>query len=331
MVVGAACSSPTTPTPSSSPALPPIPDVPTISCPASIAARSLDGQPLRVTYDAATAVGGEPPVTIVCTIASGSIFQVGTTTVTCSVKDSLKIKGPPERSNSCSFEVTVVPPPRVSATRFVAFGDSITEGKVSFGPLMLVTSPSVSYPFKLQTLLSSRYTAQTMVVLDEGIGGERVAAGTGRLPGVLGADAPQVVLLMEGVNDLNADGAVGIPIVVDALRSMIRTARGRGVEVFIATLLPQRVGGSRAYTPELIRPVNDRIRAMAAGEAAVLVDLYQAFVGQEDVLLGADGLHPNEAGYQRVAETFFDAIRARLETAQGLYGAGPIGSPTPAP
>ena len=31
------------------------------------------------------------------------------------------------------------------------------------------------------------------------------------------------------------------------------------------------------------------------------------------VLIGFDGLHPNEAGYQRMAETFYAEIRRRLE------------------
>jgi lysophospholipase L1-like esterase len=45
----------------------------------------------------------------------------------------------------------------------------------------------------------------------------------------------------------------------------------------------------------------------------VLVDLYQVFDGQTDSLLGPDGLHPNDAGYHKMAETFFTAIRDRLE------------------
>jgi lysophospholipase L1-like esterase len=44
-----------------------------------------------------------------------------------------------------------------------------------------------------------------------------------------------------------------------------------------------------------------------------LVELYTAFQGQESTLLGLDGLHPNEAGYQRMAELFFEAIRQKLE------------------
>jgi lysophospholipase L1-like esterase len=133
------------------------------------------------------------------------------------------------------------------------------------------------------------------------------------LPGVLSRDAPEALLLLEGVNDLNGSRDAAIPTVVNGLRSMVRLARGRGVVVFLGTLLPQRPGGFRAFAPGSIVPANDLIRDMAVAEGAVLVDLYQAFDGQTGTLLGPDGLHPNDAGYQRMAETFFTAIRARLE------------------
>jgi acyl-CoA thioesterase-1 len=222
------------------------------------------------------------------------------------------------RASSCAFTVTVTPPPRpprISATRFVAFGDSITEGVISLAPYALIPSPPQSYPFKLLNRLVARYSDQTSAiqVLDEGVGGEGVARGLTRLPGVLAADRPEVLLLMEGVNDLNGVGAPAIRTVVDALRSMVRVARGRGVQVFVATLLPQRAGAQRAYSVALIDPINAQIRAMASDEGAVLVDLYQGFGASADPWIGADGLHPTEAGMDRVAEIFFEALRERLE------------------
>jgi lysophospholipase L1-like esterase len=62
-----------------------------------------------------------------------------------------------------------------------------------------------------------------------------------------------------------------------------------------------------------IPPTNDQIRAMAAAEAAFIVNLYQAFNRKTGTLLGPDGLHLNEAGYDAIAQTFFDAIRQTLE------------------
>ena len=60
--------------------------------------------------------------------------------------------------------------------------------------------------------------------------------------------------------------------------------------------------------------LNDRLRAMARGENAVLVDLYAAMASQPDLYNSADGRHPNEAGYRKIAETFFAAIQADFES-----------------
>jgi hypothetical protein len=40
-------------------------------------------------------------------------------------------------------------------------------------------------------------------------------------------------------------------------------------------------------------------------------------------LIGVDCLHPNEAGYQKIADTFFERIRATLETPGVLTTAAP--------
>ena len=271
-------------------------------------ARSVDGEALTVTYPDATVVGGQLPMTMACAPKSASLFPVGQTVVTCRVSDSLI------RSDACTFTVTVEAPPRVSATRYVAFGDSLSDGVLGFAPFALGNAgPPVGYAFKLRTLLADRYTAQTISMTDEGVPGEGTRAGVVRLPGVLSSDAPEVLLLWEGVNDLTGGQSAAISTVANGLRSMISTARGRGVIVFLMTLLPQRPGGRRATNPGLIGPVNEQIRAIAAAEGVALVDVHQAFEGNLETLLGPDGLHPTEQGYETVANTIFAAIRARLE------------------
>jgi lysophospholipase L1-like esterase len=227
--------------------------------------------------------------------------------------------------------------PQITATKFVAFGDSITEGQIDSscpGSAAMtladalsdlrkgarILDPTRSYPTKLLALLSLRYPAQTITVFNAGLGGETVDEGSARLPRVLTEQGPPVLLLQEGANDMTGI-AFGSPpytvisIVVNGLRSMIREARRRGITVFVGTLLPQRPGACRGYAPAYIGPANDQIRAMVAGEGlgVTLVDLYAAFGGVAGDLLGTDGLHPNEAGYQKMAQTFFDSIQQRLE------------------
>jgi hypothetical protein len=54
---------------------------------------------------------------------------------------------------------------------------------------------------------------------------------------------------------------------------------------------------------------------VALQTGATLVDVYAAIGNPPPTaLLGADGLHPTEAGYVRIAETFFERIRATQET-----------------
>jgi lysophospholipase L1-like esterase len=317
---------------------------PTITCPASASAGSADGRPVPVTFAAPTTSGGTPPLTTSCAPASGSLFPVGSTTVTCSTKDA------DQRGASCSFSVSVTTTPRISATRFLAFGDSLTAGVLATGcPSSVVYCPqptltghsgpplltfadwqrdlqmlradldasSASYPLVLSSLLKARYTAQDLTMVNEGLPGETATEGARRLPGALTQHMTEVLLLQEGVNDLHGGQAAAIPGIVSALQSMIRQARGRGARVFLATLLPERGCSCRSYDyadgKNDIAPANEQIRAVAAAEGAELVDLYPAFSGETTTLLGLDGLHPNEAGYSRMAELFFAAITQRLE------------------
>jgi lysophospholipase L1-like esterase len=248
---------------------------------------------------------------------------------------------------SCEFTVTVARPPQIAVTRFLSFGDSITAGvlpdfctggappqrnpQCTAPPVPSLTARlldrqlmSVSgnaspaaYPLKLVGLLSARYTAQALTVVNEGEPGRTAVEDVGRLRQALIAHAPQALLLQEGINDINFGQARAIGPLISALRSMIREASGRGVRVFLGTLLPQDPCGCRAFDYsdgiDDITTANGQIRALAAQENATLVDLHSAFQGQVGTLLIFDGLHPNETGYAKIADVFFEAIRAGLE------------------
>ena len=296
---------------------------PLIACPAT---QSVPATGLMTTlnYPSPMVSGGVAPVSISCVPPGGSSFPIGTSKVTCFATDAQ------QRTSSCSFSVMVQAAPMLSSTRFMAFGDSITYGVLApcpsvtsalfdpqreFALLMASVNIPASYPTKLTSLLASRYVTQSPVVLNEGLPGEAIQQGVTRLPGVLTQDTPEVLLLQEGVNNINSRNPAVIPVVVDGLRTMIRDARGRGIRVMLGTLLPERPGSCRAGGASLIAPANDQIRALAATEGADLVDLYQDFINMTDTLLGEDGLHPTEAGYQQMAQTFFGVIQQRVEAA----------------
>jgi acyl-CoA thioesterase I len=269
------------------------------------------------------------PINSSCSSASGSKFPLGSTLIKCTAEDAKHLTA------SCEFEVQVLaappkpPAPQLTATRFLAFGDSITAGVtatcarvtpfMTFAETMRMLPRAAddpwAYPNVLQAQLRSRYTAQTPIVLNRGNPGEELADGVTRLPGVLTADLPQVVLLQEGANDVNQGHSPST--MAGSLRSMVREARGRGMQAFVGNLLPQRplgVGGScRGFGADGVVAANDQIRAMAASEGVPLVDLFQAFGAAPGDLIGPDGLHPTEAGYAKIAAAFFDVIKQRLE------------------
>lgn len=206
------------------------------------------------------------------------------------------------------------PPPTLGVTRILAFGDSMTAGTTS-PPLAvhgLTAGLPQSYPFKLQDLLAARYTAQTIVVLNAGQPGEQATAGQKRFGSAVSEAKPDVILLMQGANDLNAarnqQVNAAITAAVSALEEMVKEAERRRIPVMVATLPPQRPpkGAPANYLARL----NDAIRVMAAKKGGILVDVHALM---PEPFIGQDGLHPTESGYQRVAEIFADAIRANYE------------------
>jgi lysophospholipase L1-like esterase len=197
--------------------------------------------------------------------------------------------------------------------RFLAFGDSMTEGTTSATFQSILTAGlAQSYPYKLQDRMRARYTAQTVFVMNGGRAGERATEGVARLPGVISEAAPNVLLLIEGVNDLNAFGGDGIGPAIGALETMVKFARARGISVFVATLPPQRPGGPKASSEHLVGRFNNELKRMAPEEGATVIDINAGF---NLSLIGEDGLHPTEAGYARFAEIVFDAMRVKFEQA----------------
>ena len=285
---------------------PPTPAL-TITCPTNRSVQSADGNATGVSFDAPQTAGGTAPVTTTCSPSSGSQFALGSTTVVCDARDA------GSRQVSCSFTVQVQTPPRLTSTKFLAFGDSLTYGVVSASITTLVTIPE-SYPFLLQNRLKVQYPQQSPVVLNEGNPGELATAeGVQRFRSVLLGHRPEAVLLMEGTNDL-LPGLAGPDAAITALRAMIREAKSQNIRIAIATIPPQRAGGARRrdVVAAIIPVFNDRIRALAGAESIPVVDVYN---GMKDdmTLIGIDDLHPTLRGYDVMAGIYFDAIKANFE------------------
>jgi lysophospholipase L1-like esterase len=154
---------------------------------------------------------------------------------------------------------------------------------------------------------------QAPTVWNEGRGGEITTDGLLRLRPLLLQFRPEVLLLMEGTNDL-LDGARGADTAILNLRQMIGIAKSQNVQVALATVPPQRPNGfrNRGAVAALIPSFNDRIRALAASEGVVLVDVHAAMRDNLN-LIGVDDLHPTVLGFSVIADTFYEAIGRAFE------------------
>lgn len=211
--------------------------------------------------------------------------------------------------------------PRISRTRFLAFGDSITAGEVTSpvsaadGIGKLVVVPAASYPSVLQSRLISTYTAQasSITVTNSGVSNEAILEGVQRFDQVFPGSRAEVVLLQEGVNGLNF---VGPDTSTGLMRIMVQQAKNGGAKVFVGSMIPTVPGRPRAtISPAALVAYNSVLQIMCTQEGVTYVDLYDSMLADAATLIGSDGLHPTEAGYRRIADLFFAAIKTALEEA----------------
>jgi lysophospholipase L1-like esterase len=98
------------------------------------------------------------------------------------------------------------------------------------------------------------------------------------------------------------------------MRIMVQYAKSNGSRVFVGSMLPQVAGRPRGTTPvsELLA-YNNTLQIMSTQEGVTYVGLYNPMLADAATLIGSDGLHPTEAGYRKIADLFFIAIKSALE------------------
>ena len=308
-------------------------DPPRISCPADLSVTGVAVPQQAVTFAAPTVTDGTSPVSVTCSPASGATFPLGNTAVSCAASDARS------RTASCSFNVTLKGF-TIGVTKFLAFGDSVTEGQNGqrFGLARVIDSPN-AYPTKLQSLLDASFPGQAVTVVNRGSGGEFIEAALARLPAIMAAERPGAVLLIDGYNNLLRDCPAdpgprpacidAIEFVAGKLRECARTARSGGAaHVFVATLtppgpyVPTPGSDNRRIDGSAITKLNARIKSQLPAEGAIIVDVHALFLGHEAEFTGPDGLHLFPPGNQAMADAFFAAITATVPQTPALTSPG---------
>ena len=186
------------------------------------------------------------------------------------------------------YLTTAIP---VWGVEIIAFGDSITAGTGSdFG----------GYPSRLQQIIEA--TGKPCTIYNLGISGEKTYQGVNRIDTVLDSIPADVILIMEGTNDIRS----GHPWQTTQLnlQLMIDKAKARGVTPILATLTPSNQDNSEVLIPTRWNPM---IKELAKQNAITLVDQYSA-VKAVWPSLNNDGIHPNDNGYLYLAETWDDTV-----------------------
>jgi lysophospholipase L1-like esterase len=225
-------------------------------------------------------------------------------------------------------------------TRFVAFGDSITwgedgrdssispQGAGIIRPAVRFPTPQ-TYPGALEIQLQTRYFGQSISVANAGKSAESAGDSATVSRFSAATSSSEVVLLMEGTNDLADRDSFDIPPAIANLRTMIRIAKSAGRRVFLATVPPMVPGRPRALAWSLVPTLNDQIRSLAASESVTLVDVYAALSPAADGYIGFDGEHPSADGYAKIADTFFAAIKSALEAPAASTSSRTLALPSP--
>jgi lysophospholipase L1-like esterase len=206
--------------------------------------------------------------------------------------------------------MTAMEATQTNRVRIVAMGDSTTAGTPAF------KSPREAPP-RGSGDETSQYAYWLMKahpdwdVVNQGINAQRSDVIAARFDEDVIARKPAVVVIIAGVNDVYQ----GRPAqhVKDQLAAMYERAHGAGIRVVAGTIIPYNT--ATADQNARMHDINDWIRAQARADPGVIyVDTRAAVAapGNPDMLASSpDGLHPDAAGYRRMA----DAIRPAVEQA----------------
>ena len=196
--------------------------------------------------------------------------------------------------------------------RIVAMGDSTTAGTPAFkspreAPPRGSGDETSQYAYWLMR------THPDWDVINQGVNAQRSDVIAARFDEDVVSRKPAVVVIIAGVNDVYQ----GRPAqhVKDQLAAMYARARAAGIRVVAGTIIPYNTA-----TPDQnarMKDINDWIRSQGRADPGVVVVDTRAAVAAADnpdkLVSSPDGLHPDAAGYRRMADAIAPAIEQALK------------------
>lgn len=189
----------------------------------------------------------------------------------------------------------------------VALGDSTTAGTPQFkSPIEAPPNGEGNRESQFAYWLMQRHPGWT--VLNRGVNGERTDQIAARFTRDAIGARPAAVIIIAGVNDVYQGRPVSS--VTGQLRAMYDRAATAGIPVVAGSIVPYNTATDEQNAK--MHEINAWIAAEAARDPRIgYADTRAAAAapGQPDKLAGSpDGLHPDIAGYRRMAEVLEAAI-----------------------
>ena len=203
---------------------------------------------------------------------------------------------------------------------FLAFGDSITGCYYdSYEPLYF---PYCGYEKRVYDRLNRDYgfCQNALAFHNSSEGGEITEGGLNRFleaisnpnparmyPPAAANTIPDLVIIMEGTNDMNFGTELIPDIVVESnLRTMIAIALGQGKKVILATI-PPASGPDEVERQQRIDQFNPVIHQIGFDMGIPIADVWSRLYNHPE-WMAADGLHFNDAGFDQMADVFYQAL-----------------------
>ena len=244
------------------------------------------------------------------TLHERAAYFLDGSTLSVSVRD----RRPLERKTAATIKIERAPlaDPRIAVNTYLAFGDSITWGKMRMNDLEGEYHPELAYPEKVKALLASSYGPAYPVNL--GVPGETAYDISRRIDEDLEANPGLYFLLMIGTNDC-INNAFSVDGSIEDIEFLIAKAEARAMRIIISTIPPRKDGlGSLKFVQNNIAGLNEGIAEMAVRKKIGFVDTHTAFMsyeppdGWKSLLEDVGGNHPSPAGQLVIAALFADSL-----------------------
>lgn len=203
-------------------------------------------------------------------------------------------------------------------TRLLFIGDSITDcGRLD--PRIAATDPlGVGYVRNIADYLLARDAATAPIVINRGIGGNKVTDLAARWTKDVIEERPDWLSIKIGINDVwhgyaNAANGIPVPQFHEVYSGLLRETKRLLPRVKLILCEPTVIGPpAPADGNERLKPYLAVLHELAHDFHATLVPLHSAFLraqqSRPDVPWAPDGVHPHSAGNMLIARVWLQSL-----------------------